>query len=875
MNKHPTPPKLPALILKGLSHQYHRANAVGDLEELYAQIFNQSGIKKARRWYWRQAVKSIPHLINTGIYWSATMFKSYLKMTLRNIRRYKGYTLINIAGLAVGMTCCILITMYVTDELSYDKFQKNGERIFRANTISSIGSNTRSFHVVPAVFPEGIAESIPEIEGWTRLIRFGAPQVRYENNNHELSDYILVDPDFFKIFTHTFIAGDPDTALNSPDSLVITEELATRIFGKKDPIGATLFQVGETQDDKPFRVTGVIENVPKNSNLQFKAVTPVSIIQYMTGADQPPQGLLDPYYCRLQGYFLFKQKIDVKAMNEKIDAIAQSKWSEVYKARSTKRQFFLLSIHDIHLRSPNEDEPGPVGDINTVYLFAAIALMILLIAGFNFINLSTAKSTNRAKEVGIRKVIGSQKSQLVKQFLLESVLLSFFGLLIAILLVITALPAFNILVGKELEISTLWGGMVIIGIIGIVILTGLVAGSFPAFILSAFDPVTVLKGKLGSAAKNSSMRKILVAFQFSITIFLIIGVLTIIRQLDYIKNKDLGFDKQQLAIIPSPGLASETLREMILQNPNVSAVTFSINLPGVYIQYYPLSPTTSDQSNTGERAELLQVGYDFINTYSMELVQGRDFSRTFATDEEQAMIINEKAAEIYGWQENAVGKILYDVSDNNKPYTVIGVVKNFHQTTLKQEIGPVVMDLETRRFRFVSARLNPGVIPETITFLEDLFRETNPEREFSYYFIDDAFRQMYPAAEQFQQLYTAFGILAVFIACLGLFGLSSFTTTQRTKEIGVRKILGASLGEIVVMLSKEFLILVLAANILAWPLAFFIMRSWLQRFAYRIPIGWDLFIYAGLITIVITVLTISYQSIKSALVNPANSLRYE
>jgi putative ABC transport system permease protein len=803
------------------------------------------------------------------------MFKSYLKMTWRNILRHKGYSLINITGLAVGMACCILIIMYVTEELGFDGFHEKGSRIFRANTISSVGSNTRSFAVVPAVFTEGIAESMPEVEAWTRVIQFGSPQMRHENNTYELSDQILVDPAFFEIFTFPFIAGDPSTALDDPDALVITEELAVRIFGRRDPIGETLFPAGVGAPQKPMRIAGVIQDVPKNSNLQFKAVSPLSTFQYMAGTEGPPPALLDPYYCRLGGYFLFKQDIDAEAMSEKIDAVAQAKWGEVYRSRSTTRQFFLLNIRDIHLRSPNQDEPGPAGDINTVYLFAAIALLVLLIACFNFINLSTAKSANRAREVGIRKVIGSQKKQLIHQFLFESVLLSLIGLGIGLLLVMTALPVFNSLVGKEMEISEVLKGPVILTMIGIVVLTGLVAGSFPAFVLSAFDPVSVLKGRLSSASRNSALRKILVAFQFSITIFLIVGVLTVIRQLDYMKNKDLGFDKQQLAVIDSLGDDSDTLRERILQDPNITAVTFSRNVPGVFIQYFPLTPSTGDPSRTGERVELLRVGYDFCETYGMEIVQGRDFSRDFATDDEQSVIINEKAAEIFGWKDDAIGKILYDPSDDNRPYTVVGVVRDFHQATLLQEIGPVILDVDPTLFRYVSVRIRPGSIPETLVFLEGLFREIRPDREFTYYFIDEAFRRMYPEAEQFRKLYTAFGVLAVFIACLGLFGLSSFATTQRTKEIGVRKILGASWGEIVTMLSKEFVVLVLAANILAWPLAFFIMRGWIQRFAYRIPIGWDLFVISALITIVITLITISYQSVKSALANPADSLRYE
>jgi putative ABC transport system permease protein len=424
------------------------------------------------------------------------MFRSYLKMTWRNILRHKGYSLINIAGLAVGMACCILIVMYVSDELSYDGFHEKGRRIFRANTISSVGSNTRSYAVVPSVFTEGIAESVPEVEAWTRVIQFGSARMRYEDNTYELSNQILVDPDFFEIFTFPFIAGDPSTALDDPDALVITEELAVRIFGRRDPIGETLFPAAVGAPQKPMRIAGIIDNIPKNSNLQFKAVSPLSTFQYLAGTEGPPPALLDPYYCRLGGYFLFKQDIDADAMSEKIDAVAQDKWGEVYRSRSTTRQFFLLNIRDIHLRSPNQDEPGPAGDINTVYLFTAIALLVLLIACFNFINLSTAKSANRAREVGIRKVIGSQKRQLIHQFLFESVALSLVGLAIGLLLVMMALPVFNSLMGNELEFGGMLSGPVVLAMFGIVVLTGLVAGSFPAFVLSAFDPVSVLKGKL-------------------------------------------------------------------------------------------------------------------------------------------------------------------------------------------------------------------------------------------------------------------------------------------------------------------------------------------------------------------------------------------
>ena len=538
-------------------------------------------------------------------------------------------------------------------------------------------------------------------------------------------------------------------------------------------------------------------------------------------------------------------------------------------------EFFLLNIRDIHLHSPNEDEPVPSGNIDNVYLFSAIAFLVLLIACFNFINLSTARSANRATEIGIRKVIGSQKSQLVKQFLCESILMSLIGLLIGVLLVLLILPAFNNLLNKEIESSTLLNFPVLAGILGVVILTGFVAGSFPAFVLSSFDPVKVLKGKLRSISKNSVLRKTLVVIQFAVSIFMILGVITIVKQLDYIKNKNLGFQKDQMVVITFPGNNSDVIRQKILQNPGVESVSFSLNVPGIFIAYQAYNPTPEDIKKETLRAYQMIGDYDFLKTYGLEIKWGRDFSKEYSTDVEDAIVINEKTAEILGWGADAVGKKLYNVAENNRERTVIGVVNNFHVTSLKQEISPMVLELDPSLYQFVSARLQPNNVPETLVFLENIFREVQPDREFSYYFIDDAFRQMYPEEEKLGQIYLTFGFLAVFVACLGLFGLSSFSVAQRTKEIGVRKVLGASFQEIVIMLSKEFAVLVLIANIIAWPSAYFIMRGWLRSFVYRIDVTWDIFLLSGILAVAIALTTISYQSIKAALSNPADSLRYE
>jgi len=874
MNNRLHPPKMASWIIKFLSGRYHKSAALGDLEEIYYSHQKEWGKSQADLWYWRQAIISIPHLIHNRFYWSTTMFKSYLKVTWRNIKRFKVFSIINISGLAVGMACCLLIIMYISDELSYDGFFKNSNRIYRINTISSIGASKRSFAVVPSVFAPGIADSIPEIESSVRVMRMGNPRIEYNNTEYELPQLIMADPTFFHVFSYQFTAGNPETSLEKPGSIIITETMARIIFNDQDPIGKSIIPlIG--RDTKPLEITGVIKEVPKNSHLQFNGVIPLAALQYMTNSSQPPDFLLDPYYCRLHAYFLFEKDIDTTSMEKKINQTASTKWGEIYAQRGTAREFFLMNIKDIHLFSPNEDEPPPKGDINNVYLFAAIALLVLLIACFNFINLSTARSAYRAAEVSIRKVIGSQRRQLINQFLSESMILSFFGLLISILLILLFLPAFNLLVGKEIQLKSMLLPSVLGGIIGIVILIGLMAGSFPALMLSAFDPAKVLKGKFLSGTKNNLLRKTLVIFQFSISIFLIIGILTIIRQFDYIKNKDLGFGKDQILVFNSFNPRTEVLRNKIRDNPNVIISCFSRNVPGVFRAYqgYNSSPTDTDKETL--RAYQLIVDYDFIQTYGLEMIWGRNFSRNFSNDLDHALIINQKAAEILGWSRDAVGKTLYNMGENNRPSKVIGVVNNFHHTSLHEEISPVILELDPASFGFVSVRIKPDNIPETLQYLAIVFKADQPDQEFSYYFIDDAFAQMYPEEEKAGQFYLSFGLLAVFVACLGLFGLSSFTITQRTKEIGVRKILGASLRELVVMISKDFLFLVLISNIIAWPLAYFIMQGWLRNFAYRISFTWDIFVISAVLALMIAAFTISFQSIKAAVADPVDSLRFE
>jgi putative ABC transport system permease protein len=806
------------------------------------------------------------------------MLRNYLKIAIRNMKRHKGYSFINISGLAIGMACCILILLYVTDELSYDNYHEKADRIYRVNAISSIGVTTRYYATVPPALAQGLADSIPEIEAFVRVMDINSLRGRYKNNSIEIEECFFVDSAFFNIFTHEFVEGSPESALENPDSLVITEEAAHRIFGDESPMGKSL-DLGRS---RVIQVTGVIKNVPSNSHFRFNGLLPLSFIRDESGRRVDFSNVA--YFCEWYAYLLLRKGVSVSDVERKIKETAEEKWGELYREKGTTRQYPLQRIKDLHLRSNCEYELGSPGDINTVYLFSAIALLVLFIACFNFINLSTAKSASRAREIGMRKVLGSHKSQLIKQFLSESIVISIIGLLLAILLVMLALPAFNGLAGKEFNSAQLMGSTVLLGLLGIIIVTGIIAGSFPAFILSAFDPVMVLKGKLSSASKNSSLRKILVVVQFSISVFMIIGILIIIRQLDFIKNRNLGFNKEQMIVMSFFGNRRneeaagrfDALRNRISQNPSVVSASFSIDVPGGDMGYDAFLPEGKSSEET-LRAMRYWVGYNFVKTYGMEIIKGRDFSESFSTDADQALIINEKAAAVLGWGDEVLGKQLVNVSRDNRPGTIVGVVKDFHSASMRMEISPVVIALEPRFFGRISVRLRPENVPNTLSFLENTLREIYPEREFdfSYYFIDDDFRSKYPEEEKVREIYLTFGFLAVFIACLGLFGLASFTVEQRTKEIGVRKVLGASVQEIVLLLSKEFFKWVLVANIIAWPLAYYVMNNWLENFAYRIGIKWDIFIFSGIIAVVIALFTVSYHSIKAARANPVNALKYE
>jgi putative ABC transport system permease protein len=798
------------------------------------------------------------------------MLLNYLKTAWRNLTKQKGYSLINLSGLAIGMACCLLIFLFVQDELSYDRYHEKADQIHRLVIDAEVGGSLSHMAVAPFAAPPAFAEEIPEVESYVRIIRIGRQQViKVKERSFEEPGIYLADDTFFKIFTHTFTAGDKETALTAPGSVVITEDTAHRLFGKEDPIGKTLTfaPVGE------LNVKGVIRNVPRNSHFTFNYM-----ISFNSLNKQQRKGI--EQWLSIQGwaYLLVQEGADSREVEKKFAAIYEKHTGQTARKYGISLAFFVQKLTDIHLRSNLEHEIAANGNILYVYVFSAIALFILVIACINFMNLSTARSANRAREVGLRKVFGAQRQNLIRQFLSESNLLALAGLVLALALASMALPVFNKFAGKELTSGSLYQAPILAGMLFLILFTGILAGSYPALFLSGFQPISVLRGKLSRGIKSSGLRKILVVFQFAISIILIIGTGIVLAQINFMKNKNLGFDKEQLLVAlvqtQATGKNSQSIKSELLQNPNILHVSFSSAVPCRIGEGRLMIPEGRSKEETFPMT-VMRCDYDFIETYGMELAAGRNFSLDFTTDAKEAYIINETAAAKFGWDaEEAVGKKL--TFAEGRPGKIIGITKDFHFQPLQQAIDPLVLMLDKQIFAFASMKISTNNVSDTISFVKKIWETKEPGREFDYFFLDEDFTARYASEKRLSDILTSFSVLAIFIACLGLFGLASFTAEQRTREIGIRKVLGASANNIVLHLSKDFIKWVLVANVLAWPAAYLVMRDlWLSNFAYRTTPSLFTFLLAGAASILIALLTVSFQVIRAAVSNPADSLRHE
>jgi putative ABC transport system permease protein len=803
------------------------------------------------------------------------MLKNYLKITLRNIVKYKGYSIINILGLAIGMAACLLILIYVHDELSYDNFLKDANRIFRVVLDIQSQAGQIEYATTPSSLAQALKNDYPQVEQVARLMNNPELMIRFEDKNFNENRIYHTDPEIFEVFNIQFLQGDAKSCMNRPRAVVITEAIAQKYFGDKNPLDK-LLDLGYAK----FEVTGIVKDVPHNSHLKFDfllSLKPFDDENWMMTGWENFDGQTNLTYT----YIKLKPGTDVKIFENQIKHLSEKYAGGVQlKELGAEQSYFLQPICSIHLHSNRHNEIEAPGSAIDVVIFSAVAFLILLIACLNFINLTTARSATRAKEVGMRKVLGAFRSKLIKQFLGESLVLTFISLLIALVIIELALPWFNALVNKELNFEPLSNVKNILYLIAVMLGVGLIAGSYPAFFLASFRPAKILRGGSANGMQGHSMRKVLVIFQFVASIILIVGTLIIYQQLRFMKKSDLGFDKDQLLVLPVPvgSLFDKNSEEFIssefTKHHSIISATTTSFIPGMTKNLFKGNLKQSGEGDAKScDMNIMMVDYDFINTYKIELAAGRSFEKNRSTDSESACLINEAAAKSFGWTsaEEAIGKRIEDFQERE----IIGVIKNFHFQSLQHIIEPMVLMINPDFFVYLTLRIDTQNLSETMVFAEQKWSELFPNDPFTYHFFDDIFEVQYRADEKFGTIILIFAELAIFIACLGLFGLTLFTTERRTREIGIRKVLGSSLSGMIFLLSKELIKWVIIANIIALPIGWYVMNRWLQNFAYRIDIGWWIFILAGMLALVIALITVSFQSIKAALANPVKSLRYE
>lgn len=818
------------------------------------------------------------------------MFKNYLKIALRNIGRHKGYSFINIAGLAIGMAVCILILMFVRDELSYDTHHEHKDRIYRIERqwFAADGSVRSELCSVAPSFIPLLEEEFPEMEHVVRMLGSSDTLITFGDNNFVEERFYFAEHDIFDVFTIPVIKGNPQTALKDPNSIVLSESMVRKYFGDEDPMGKVM-KVGSSRED--YQVTGVMKDVPQSSHLHFDFLASFITLKgrytyyrdksdYLFGSSNFSDNVTYTYMrlardadsgevaARIPGFI---DRHLPTYESESGDIVYPSQWNNL----------ILRKVIDIHLHSHTNNELEPNSDIRYITLFTLVAAFILIIACVNFMNLSTARAVKRAREVGLRKVVGANRRLLTTQFLGESLLIALLAMALALTLVSILLPYFSAFSGHELRFGLLINSVGILILVSVFLITGLAAGLYPAVYLSAYKPATILRGELTRGTRGAIMRKVMVVFQFAISAALIISVGVVFKQMRFLRNANLGFQRENIVLIPSNGVVLQNWREIkneLLKNPRILAATLSKRAPSGRLLDAPgfRAEINGEMVDGSFSMPHNRVEHDFFKTYGIKIVAGRDFSIDYPTDENEAFILNETAVRRLGLKspEDAVG-LPMETRAPNLSGRVIGVVADFNYESMHHKIVPMITYIRLGQTNTVSLRIAAGNIQETIAYVQGIWDRFHPGYPVSYTFLDDRLNALYRNEARMMEMFGYFSMLAIFIACLGLFGLASFTTEQRTKEIGVRKVLGATVSKIIILLSREFARWVLAANIIAWPIAYFAMDKWLDNFAYRVNIGWTAFLLTAVLTSMIALLTVSYQSIKAAVANPADSLRYE
>ena len=872
-NKLNKPPAFAWWMLNLLCRPDKRETCHDEFEEVYRMIEEEDGIFRARIWYVIQILKIIKGKLFNLQYWSLSMFKNYIKITFRNILRNKGYSMINISGLALGIASAMLLFSYVNYELSFDKYHEKADRIYRIVVRGRMAGEDYDNAKIPATMTPLLLSDYPEIENTVRFTSEIFNMFRYRDKKFYEPRFMYADSSVFKVFSYSLIKGDYSTALKAPNTIVLTQETAYKYFGDEDPMGKMI----RLNDEADLAVTGIMKSPPDNSHLKFDMLISFeTFIKYSSWAARSLTSF------NSYTYIILKEGIDSDHFKKKCVDFFDKHIGEQFKSTGGELSCRLQPLTSIHLHSDLQNDNPENTSIIYVYTFIVIAILILLVACINYINLSTARSVIRAKEIGVRKVLGAFKGQIIRQFIGESFFYEFLALLFGITLVIVTLPLFRELSGQPLTIDFFIQPLFWIELVLIMGFVCIIAGGYPAFLLSGFKPVKTLKGIFHTDRKNSLFRNILVLFQFTVLTALVIITVGILSQLNFIKERNLGFDKDQLLYIKFQNNHSDNDNRINWINSlKAELVTLDGVIHGSLSNHVPSNGYFRGQFNPEGfpenqifNMETYLIDDDFLSTYGIDLGEGRGFSKKFTNDAENAVIINETAARQFGW-ENPVGKSILRLSKyGNQDYHVIGMVKDFHSRTLHHSIEPMIFQ-KFDDFHSLTLRLKTENIAHTMKLIEKKWRAFEPDHPFEFFFLDDYFNSLYKTEVNLGKIVRIFTFLAVCIGCLGLFGVMSFMTAQRTKEIGIRKTVGASVTNISLLLTKEFIKWVVLANLFAWPIAYLALNRWLQNFAYKTEVGWGIFIFSGFVSLLIAIITIGHRVLKAAKTNPVESLRYE
>ncbi len=789
------------------------------------------------------------------------MFANLIKSTLRYIFRHFGYSLLNIAGLTLGITSALFLIIYAANEISYDRYHEKADRIYRVSSTITEPDDEFTWIVAQIPFGPQVAQDYPEVQSYVRFIPMGNTLVKYEDKEFNEENFNYVDSTLFDIFTFKVLRGEVKTALTEPNKIVLTRTVAARYFGDADPIGKTL-----TTNERTYEVAGVIEDVPFNSHFRFDAVA---------SRNNLPKELGSWGNFGVFTYLLLPKNSDVKAFENKIQGMYDKYMKSIFESMGIKIKYQLEPLTRIHLYSTNASEPEPTGSITYVYIFAIVAVFLVLIAAMNYINLATARSAKRAREVGLRKVVGSERSPIIMQFLTESVIFTFVALVFGLILVVVLLPKFNELAGRNFDLHAVFSLMNLLAAFGILLLVGIIGGSYPAFFLSRYEAVTVLKGEITQGSAGSFFRRVLIVIQFAVSVIMILCTLVVFKQLYYMKHMDQGFDQNNvisLQLDRNLGNKYPLLKQALLENEEIKHVT-STNTPLGEGSGKVIFNVETDEGMVQKGVNFAVVDHDFIETLGIKMKSGRDFRQDMPSDTLRAVVVNETFVKRMAWKE-PLGKKVELGDSNTIRASVVGVMQDYHQTGMYNEVESLMLVYRELN-NMIYVKLSGNKTQETLKFIETTWKDLFPDYPYSYTFLTDRFKGQFKADEKRGQIFTLFTLLAIFIACIGLFGLASYMVEQRTKEIGIRKVLGASEGNIMKLISKEFLSLAAIGIVIAVPIAWYFMDNWLKNYTYRTHIGVTLVLLTTLITVIITFITVSYKAYQASTMNPASSIKTE